>query len=162
MPPKLPPHPQERVLFLIQKNALAVRVFARQLSGKIVRRKSSESELLAKNLADMGEDAAKTWRFFAPILVLQFPGKVGARDFTKNPRQISRAQKQIFFTARLWELGAPKIVSRQFLPRRRQIFSPGPLGAANRWQFESLSVPLQRPTTARLAILFRATPTKAR
>ena len=50
------------------------------------------------------KNAAKIWRNFSPIFVLQFPGKVGARHFTKIPRQISRAKKQNSFTATLFSL----------------------------------------------------------
>ena len=37
---------------------------------------------------------ANIWRKTSPIWVLQFPGKVAARNVTKNPRQIPRAMKQ--------------------------------------------------------------------
>ena len=58
----------------------------------------SVSPTWAKNAANIFGN------FFSPIFVLQFPGKVGARNFMKNPREVSRAEKQNSFTARLWEL----------------------------------------------------------
>ena len=59
-------------------------------SAKSFMPKSPESEILAKFFA---KNAAKKWRIFLPIFVLQFPGKVGARNFTKNWRQIRLAVK---------------------------------------------------------------------
>ena len=63
------------------------------------------SPISAKNVAQI-------WQRFLPIFVLPFPGKVGARNFTKNPRPVSRPTKQNSFTARLWELGGPTFSER--------------------------------------------------
>ena len=57
----------------------------------------------------------KTRRNFGEIV----SGKVDARNFTKNPRLISRAKKQHSFIARLWELEGP-IVSA-LIPRSPSI-----------------------------------------
>ena len=45
------------------------------------------------------KDAAKFWRNFSQIFVLQFPGKMAAKNFTKNPRHFPRCTKLSFFTA---------------------------------------------------------------
>ena len=50
--------------------------------------KSPGNEILAKHFADMGEKRSDYWAIFSPIFVLQFLGKVGTRNFTRNPRQI--------------------------------------------------------------------------
>ena len=55
--------------------------------------------------ANIGEKCGEKLAKFSPIFVLQLPRKVGAKNFTKNPRLIPQAMKQNFFTARLWELG---------------------------------------------------------
>ena len=66
-----------------------------------------QSEILLKCFADVGEKCGENLaKNFSPILVLQFPGEVAARNFTKNCRQIRLGVKQNSFTARLWELGA--------------------------------------------------------
>ena len=55
----------------------------------------------------------ETWRTFGELFFADFrpsiPGKVTARNFTKNPPQTSRAAKETSFTARLWELESPTI-----------------------------------------------------
>ena len=45
------------------------------------------------------KNAAKFWRNFSQIFVLQFPGKMAAKDFTKNRRHFPRCTKLNFFTA---------------------------------------------------------------
>ena len=61
-------------------------------SGNVMS-KSPESEILAKFFADMGENyGEKMAKFFADFR-LQFPGKVGARYFTKKWQQIRLAVK---------------------------------------------------------------------
>ena len=45
------------------------------------------------------KNAAKFWRNFSQIFVLQFPGKMAAKNFTKNPRHFPRCTKLSFFTA---------------------------------------------------------------
>ena len=70
---------------------------------EILRRKSSQSEVLVKSSLTWAKNALKTWRN-----VCRFPGKVGARHFTKNPRQIS------FFHRETLGAGGPKI-SEEFL-----------------------------------------------
>ena len=57
--------------------------------------KAPRAKFRRKIFADKDEKAVNIWQTFSPIFVLHFPGKVGARKFTKNPRQISRATKQI-------------------------------------------------------------------
>ena len=58
--------------------------------------KSPESELLAKFFADMGEKCSEKMAIF----VFQFPGKVGAKNFTKKWRQIRLAVNNFFFSRR--------------------------------------------------------------
>ena len=43
------------------------------------------------------KNAAKFWRKFSQIFVLQFPGKMAAKNFTKNPRHFPRCTKLSFF-----------------------------------------------------------------
>ena len=66
----------------------------------------TESEILAKCLADMREKCvkhlAKMFFDFRPSI----PGIVAAKNFTKNSRLIPRVMKH-FSTTRLWELGGP-------------------------------------------------------
>ena len=57
------------------------------------------------------KNAAKFWRKNLQIFALWFPGKVAARNFTKNLPHFPRGTKQNSFTARFWEGGAPKIHS---------------------------------------------------
>ena len=70
-----------------------------------------ESDMSAKKVC---RHARNMWQRFTkkektlPIFVLRFPGKVAARNFTKDPRQIPGAMKQNSFTERLWELGSTK------------------------------------------------------
>ena len=45
------------------------------------------------------KNAAKFWRNFSQIFVLQFPGKMAAKNFTKNPRHFPWCTKLSFFTA---------------------------------------------------------------
>ena len=53
------------------------------------------------------KNAAKIWRKILQIFALEFPGKVAARNFTKNPPHFPRETKHNSFTARFWEGGAP-------------------------------------------------------
>ena len=56
------------------------------------------------------KSAAKFWRNFSQIFVLQFPGKMAAKGFTKNRRHFPRCTKLSFFTAAtLVASGAQKI-----------------------------------------------------
>ena len=45
------------------------------------------------------KNAANFWRNFSQIFVLQFPGKMAAKNFTKNPRHFPRCTKLSLFTA---------------------------------------------------------------
>ena len=56
--------------------------------------KSPESEIQAKLFADIGEKCGENLAKMLQIFVLRFPGKMGARNFTKNPRNFSRATKK--------------------------------------------------------------------
>ena len=57
----------------------------------------------AKFLRDFSKrsakNAAKFWRNFSQIFVLHFPGKMAAKNFTKNPRHFPRCTQLSFFTA---------------------------------------------------------------
>ena len=55
---------------------------------KRLRRKASRAKFWRNVSPTWAKNAAKKWRIFSPIFVLQFPGKVVARNFTKNWRQI--------------------------------------------------------------------------
>ena len=54
------------------------------------------------------KNAAKFWRNFSQIFVLQFPGKMAAKNFTKNPRHFPRCTKLSFFTAATLGASGPK------------------------------------------------------
>ena len=54
------------------------------------------------------KNAAKFWRNFSQIFVLQFPGKMAANNFTKNPRHFPRCTKLSFFTAATLGPSGPK------------------------------------------------------
>ena len=60
----------------------------------------------AKFLRNFSKRSAKFWRNFSQISVLQFPGKMAAKNFTKNPRLFPRCTKLSFFTAATLGLGA--------------------------------------------------------
>ena len=53
------------------------------------------------------KNAAKFWRNFSQIFVLQFPGKMAAKNFTKNPRHFPRCNKLSFFFS-LLQLWGPR------------------------------------------------------
>ena len=53
----------------------------------------------AKFLRNFSKRSAKFWRNFSQIFVLQFPGKMATKIFTKNPRHFPRGTKLSFFTA---------------------------------------------------------------
>ena len=44
------------------------------------------------------KNAAKFWRNFSQNFVLQFPGKMAAKNFTQNPRHFPRCTKLSFFS----------------------------------------------------------------
>ena len=54
------------------------------------------------------KNAAKFWRNFSQIFVLQFPGKMAAKNITKNPRHFPRCTKLSFFTAATLGASGPK------------------------------------------------------
>ena len=60
--------------------------------------KSSESEILAKIFADMGEKCGENLAENLADFRLPISGKLAARNLTKNPRQIQRAMKLNSFT----------------------------------------------------------------
>ena len=53
-------------------------------------------------------DRRKMRRNFGEIFVLQFPGKMAAHNFTKNPRHFPRCTKLSFFTAATLGASGPK------------------------------------------------------
>ena len=55
------------------------------------------------------KNAAKFWRNFSQIFVLQFPGKMAAKIFTKNPRHFPRCTKLSFFTAATLGASGPSV-----------------------------------------------------
>ena len=83
-----------RARFCGEFQAVKVPIFggfpvANPTSKAIVMPKSSESDILAKFFRRHERKMRrKKWRNVSPIFVLQFPGKVVARNFTKNWRQI--------------------------------------------------------------------------
>ena len=56
------------------------------------------------------KNAAKFWRNFSQIFVLQFPGKMAAKNFTKNPRHFPRCTKLSFFAALTLGASGPFVV----------------------------------------------------
>ena len=48
--------------------------------------KSSESRSQSKFSPISAKNMVNTWRIILSVFVLQFPGEVGARNFSKNPR----------------------------------------------------------------------------
>ena len=59
---------------------------------------------------DTGEKRgpATFWRKMLQTFILEFPGKVAARNFAKNPPHFPRGTKQTSFTARFMGAGGPK------------------------------------------------------
>ena len=54
------------------------------------------------------KNAAKFWRNVSQIFVLQFPGRMATKNFTKNPRHFPRCTKLSFFTAATLGASGPK------------------------------------------------------
>ena len=94
------------------KNAVACRGL-RVGPSKTLCPQSPRAKFLRNVSKRSAKNPAKFWRNFSQIFVLQFPGKVGARKFTKNPRHFPRCTKLSFFTAA--SLGASG-------PNKTQIF----------------------------------------
>ena len=65
------------------------------------------------------KNAAKFWRNFSQIFVLQFPGKMATKNFTKNPRHFPRCTKLSFFTAATLGASGPNISVRMVDGRKR-------------------------------------------
>ena len=84
------------------------------------RRRRSESEILAKVFAEVGEKRgetlAKLFADFRPLI----SRKSGRNEFHDNSRRISRAKKDNSFTARLWELVSARRRRLGHQDRRRE------------------------------------------
>ena len=61
--------------------------------------KSPRAKFLRHISKRSAKNAAKFWRNCSQSFVLQFPGKMAAKNFTKNPRHFPRCTKLSFFTA---------------------------------------------------------------
>ena len=84
--------------------------------GKIVRRYQRKK-------------SRKFSEFVLPIFVLQFPERVGARNFMKNPRHISRATGQNSSTARLWDCNGralDRVIKQKHRQNRQKLFKKCP------------------------------------
>ena len=66
-----------------------------------------QSEVLAKFLKEICEQCGEILAKFFADFILQFPGKMAAINFTKNPRHFRTARNQVFFffSLQLWGLG---------------------------------------------------------
>ena len=77
------------------------------------------------------KNEAKFWRNFPLIFVLQFPGKLATRNFTKIPPHIrtsnSTRLNQNSFTAMLWELVGPMKFKSQENTARHSTKRPYPI-----------------------------------
>ena len=68
-----------------------------------------KSEVHAKLFADTGEKRGELFSKIFADFVLQFPGKVAARNFTKNLPTFHEKKKQNSFTVRFWEWEGPRL-----------------------------------------------------
>ena len=92
---------------------------------------SSRAKFLRNFSKRSAKNAAKFWRNFSQIFVLQSPGKMAAKNFTKNPRHFPRCTKLSFFTAATLGASGPNnlffllpsklLLSRCWGPPRRSL-----------------------------------------
>ena len=93
-----------------------------------------QSEVLAKFFEEIGEKCGEFWRNVSQIFVLQFPGKMAAKYFTKILDIFHGAPNSVFFTVQIWgprgpTFGGPEdwIAAWQYcwqcIPRRPSGFS---------------------------------------
>ena len=69
---------------------------------------SPESEIQVKFFADIGKNVVKIWRNILQIFVLQFPGKMGVRHFTKKPLTNFTSHETKFFHCETLGAGGSK------------------------------------------------------
>ena len=79
-----------------------------RLAAAATLEKSPRAKFLRNFSKRSAKNAAKFWRNFSQIFVLQFPGKMAAKNFTKNPRHFPRCTKLSFFTAATLGASGPK------------------------------------------------------
>ena len=72
-----------------------------------------QNEVLAKFFEEIGEKCGEILRNFSQIFVLQFPGKMAAKNFTKDPAHFPRCTKLSFFTAATLGASGPNKIPPQ-------------------------------------------------